>query len=93
MDSQLHEIGYTQHCDVPLRRVQILDLDFEASRQRSRLFFHSFLSVMASDELLWSLFQESLCSQLASFVIERSNVLAVGGAKTTLLSAHRLISA
>ena len=31
MDSQLHEIGYTQHCNVPLRRVRTLDLDFETS--------------------------------------------------------------
>ena len=48
-DSQLHEIGYSQHCDVPLRRVRTLDLDRSESHQRSRLFFHSFLPAMASN--------------------------------------------
>ena len=38
------------------------------------------------------LFQESVCSKLASFVIKHSNMLAVGGAKTlSLISAHHLI--
>ena len=49
-DSQLHEIGYTQHFDVPLRRVRTLDLCLDRSeRQRNRLFFHGFLPAMASD--------------------------------------------
>ena len=48
-DSQLHEISYTQHCDVPLRRVQTLDLDFEASLAKEVGYFSGFFPVMASD--------------------------------------------
>ena len=47
LESQLHEIGYTQHCDVPLRRVQTLDLDFEASLTKEVGYF----SAMTSDHI------------------------------------------
>ena len=41
--------GYTQHCDVPLRRVRTLDLDFEASLAKEVGYFSGFLPAMASD--------------------------------------------
>ena len=43
--SCIHAIGYTQHCDVPLRWVQTLDFDFYASLAKD---VGGFLPVMAS---------------------------------------------
>ena len=49
-DSQLHKIGYTQYCDVPLRGVRTLDLDFEAIKSHQRnLLFSAFLPAMVFD--------------------------------------------
>ena len=50
-DSQLHEIGYTQHFDAPLRWVQTIDLDFEASLAKevsnfSMVFFQRWLMII-----------------------------------------------
>ena len=50
LDSQLLEIDYTQHSDIPLRQVRTLHLDFIASLAKEvGYFFSSFLPVMASD--------------------------------------------
>ena len=47
--SQLLKIGYTQKCDVTLRHVWTLDLDFEVNLAKENGYFSSFLPAMASD--------------------------------------------
>ena len=77
---------YAQHC-LRLRRVELLP--------NKTAIFRSFLPAMSYfHELQQSCPQDSPNSQLAGLVLERSNVLTVGGAKLhSLLSAHHLIGA
>ena len=85
----MHEIGYTQNCDGPLRGVWTLDLDFEASLAKTVGYFSSFLSTMVSDHTpmnYYRAYSKNRVHNLLStiFVIECSNVLAVDGAKISL---------
>ena len=72
-------------CDVPLRRVRTPDLAFEASLAKEVWYLSSFRSAMASNRTVMN-YSELIprITTRASFVIERSNLLAVGGAKTSL---------
>ena len=100
-DSQLHETGHTHHCVAPLKRVRTLDLGLSESPPKKSAIFP--LLNFSSSNGVWlyfhelfitELFQELLCSQLASFVIECSNMLAVGRAKTLHSNGtHRLVGA
>ena len=73
-------------CDVPLRQVRTLDLDFELPRRFSSNGFRSCFHKLTE--------QNCCVHNLLAFVIDRSNVLTVGGAKTSLsISTHRLIGA
>ena len=84
LHSQLHKIGYTQHCDVPLRWVRTLDFDRSESRQRNRLFFHSFLPAMASDHTITEL-SPRITVFITCLLCDRAFECAgSGGAKTSL---------
>ena len=67
-DSQLRDIGYTQCCGVPLRRVQILDLDFEANLAKKSAISFQLSSSDGFRSYLDELFHKNRC--VYSFVIE-----------------------
>ena len=95
LDSQLHATGYTQHwCSTEMGSDSRPWL-WSESRQRSQLFFSSFLPVMASDHNYYRAFSKNRCvyNLLALWLSAWTCWQCAGPKLHSLLSTHSLIGA